>query len=172
MDSTFISEMYSYNRWANQKTIQAVSRLDGATLLRGMGNSFSSIRDTLVHTLGAEWIWLERWNGRSPEGLLKAADFPTLDSIRQRWSRLEDEQSKFIGTLSSDKLAASISYINTKGQNYSYPLWQQMMHVVNHSTYHRGQITTMLRQLGSEPVTTDLLVYYDEKASSSAAARK
>ena len=46
---------------------------------------------------------------------------------------------------------------------YSYPLWQQMVHVVNHSSYHRGQVTTLLRQLGTEAMSTDFLVYYDEK---------
>jgi uncharacterized damage-inducible protein DinB len=69
----------------------------------------------------------------------------------------------FIQVLTAQRLAEDLAYLNRAGQRYSYPLWQQMVHVFNHSTYHRGQITTLLRQLGAEPVVTDFLVYYDER---------
>jgi len=164
MDLKDIRELYGYNSWANQRTLSAAARLDSQAFLRNLGSSFSSVRDTLAHILGAEWIWLERWQGRSPAALLSAADFPSMQSLQARWETVESDRTRFIDALAPARLQEEIAYINTRGQRWVYPLWRQMVHVVNHSTYHRGQITTLLRQLGGEAVATDLLVYYDEKA--------
>ncbi|MGO9083926.1 MAG: DinB family protein [Candidatus Sulfotelmatobacter sp.] len=167
MDIPFISELYSYNRWANAKTLVVASRLDNEAFTRELGNSFSSVRDTLVHILGAEWIWLERWNGRSPKALPSSAELPTLAAITARWKQMEAEQNSFLQRLRASDLSAVLSYVNPRGETWSYPLGQQMLHVLNHSSYHRGQITTLLRQLGAEPVSTDLLLYYDEQQAPS-----
>jgi uncharacterized damage-inducible protein DinB len=161
MQPETIRDLYLYNHWANQRTLASVAPLSSEQFTRGMGNSFGSVRDTVAHILGAEWIWLERWLGRSPKALLPASDFPTVDALRQRWATVEQDRNRFLQTLTSESLQQSISYINLRGQPLAYPLWQQMMHVVNHSSYHRGQITTLLRQLGAEPQNTDFLGYYD-----------
>jgi uncharacterized damage-inducible protein DinB len=163
MDLDDIRALYDYNRWADHRTLAAAARLDKATFVRPMGNSFSSVRDTLAHILGAEWIWLERWNGISPTALLDPATFPTSDSLKGRWQTVEQDFSRFIQALTPAQLQEDLSYLNRAGKPYTYPLWQQMVHVVNHSSYHRGQVTTLLRQLGAQPVETDLLAYYDEK---------
>jgi uncharacterized damage-inducible protein DinB len=70
---------------------------------------------------------------------------------------------QFIEALTAQRLREELAYLDLSGQRYSYPLWQHLVHVVNHSSYHRGQVTTPLRQLGAEPVSTDFLVYFDEK---------
>ncbi len=163
MDLNDIRELYDYNRWANQRSLAAAARLDKATFVRPLGNSFSSVRDTLAHILGAEWIWLERWNGLSPAALLNPADFPTVETLKARWQTVEHDRQRFIAALTPERLREEIAYTNTSGQRFVYALWQQMAHVVNHSSYHRGQVTTLLRQLGAEPVTTDFLAYYDAK---------
>jgi uncharacterized damage-inducible protein DinB len=163
MDLSDIREIYAYNRWANQRTLQTSARLAGEAFLRPMGNSFSSVRDTLTHILGAEWIWLERWQGRFPTALLDPADFPSVQTLRSRWQAVEKDYIQFIHALTDDRLRGDLSYINRAGEPYTYVLWQQMAHVVNHSSYHRGQITTLLRQLGAEAVSTDFLAYYDEQ---------
>jgi len=162
MNIEFLRELYRYNHWANHETVLAVSRLDHDAFMRPLGNSFSSVRDTLAHILGGEWIWLERWNGRSPRALLSATEFPDLEAITQKWKQVEDEQVAFLRVLQSSDLDKTISYVNQKGETWSYPLGRQMMHVANHSTYHRGQITTLLRLLGAEPARTDFLRYHDE----------
>ncbi len=161
MQPETIRELYLYNHWANQRTLASVAPLSAEQFTRGLGNSFGSVRDTVAHILGAEWIWLERWLGRSPKALLPASDFPTVDSLRQRWETVEQDRNRFLQTLTPVSLQQSISYINLRGQPFAYPLWQQMIHVTNHSTYHRGQVTTLLRQLGAEPQNTDFLSYYD-----------
>jgi uncharacterized damage-inducible protein DinB len=161
-----IRQLYDYNRWAGHRTLTVASTLPSDDFLRAMGNSFSSVRDTLAHILGAEWIWLERWRGRSPKALLDPAAFPTAQSLESRWETVARDQLQFIEALTPQRLSEDLPYINQKGQRYSYPLWQQLIHVVNHSSYHRGQVTTLLRQLGAQAVSTDFLVYFDEKPKS------
>lgn len=163
MDISYIRELYSYNRWANEKTFIAASQLDAERFTRELGNSFSSVRDTLVHILGAEWIWFERWDGRSPKALLSVQEFPTLAAITARWKEVEQARRKFLQQLQTSDLETELTYVNQRGETWKYPLGQQLVHVVNHSTYHRGQITTLLRQLDAKPVSTDFLFYYDEQ---------
>lgn len=166
MELNNIRQLYDYNRWADRRTLRVASTLAGDDFLRPMGNSFSSIRDTLAHILGAAWIYMERWQGRSPKALLNPETFPTVRSLESRWESLVRDQMQFIEALTPQRLREELAYINLRGQRYSYPLWQQLVHVVNHSSYHRGQVTTLLRQLGAEAVSTDFLVYLDEKAQS------
>jgi uncharacterized damage-inducible protein DinB len=166
VDLNDIRQLFDYNPWAGHRALTAASTLATDDFLRPMGNSFSSVRDTLAHILGAEWVWLERWQGRSPEALLDPAVFPTVQSLESRWKIVEREQMQFIEALTPQRLREELAYINLRGQRYSYPLWQQLVHVVNHSSYHRGQITTLLRQLGAEAASTDFLVYFDEKVQS------
>jgi uncharacterized damage-inducible protein DinB len=169
MELKYIHELYTYNRWADQRVLAAASQLDVERFSRPLGNSFSSVRDTLVHILSAEWIWLERWLGRAPNQFLDIDDFPSIEPLRARWSMVAHDYHQFLHTLAPEYLVQPFAYLNRAGDRYEYPLWQQMVHVVNHSTYHRGQITTLLRQLGAEPAVTDFLVYYDERDSQAAA---
>lgn len=162
MELSDITELYAYNTWANQRTLEASAKLTIEAFLRPMGNSFSSVRDTLAHILAAEWIWLERWQGRYPTAMLDAANFPNLKSLQTRWEAVGENYQTFIQGITLRQLQQELAYINREGRRYSYPLWQQMTHVVNHSSYHRGQVTTLLRQLGAKPIDTDFLTYYDE----------
>ena len=166
MELSDIRQLYDYNRWARRRILTVASTLGSDDFIRPMGNSFSSIRDTLAHILGAEWIWLERWQGRSPRALLEADTFPTVPSLESRWEAVEHDQMQFIEALTPQCLGEELAYTNQKGQRYSYPLSHQLIHVVNHSSYHRGQVTTLLRQLVAEAVSTDFLVYCDERPTS------
>ena len=78
-------------------------------------------------------------------------------------NQVRSDREKWMSTLAEDALGEELRYRNLRGEFYSYPLWQQLAHVINHSTYHRGQVTTMLRQLGAAAVSTDFLLYYDER---------
>lgn len=161
MDLERVRALYDFNRWANGRMLGTAEKLSPEQLTKDLKNSFPSVRDTLVHIMAAEWIWLERWRGNSPKTLLDVSEFPTVSTIRTRWSEIERQQEEFIAGLTEDSLKRVVSYINLKGDPYEYPLWQMLQHLVNHSTYHRGQVTTMLRQLGTQAVATDFLVYYD-----------
>lgn len=156
-----IQEFYRYNRWANDQFIGAIANLTPNQFTRDLGSSYPSLRDTLVHIVWAEWIWLQRWKGISPQVAFLGSDFPVVDAVRAKWADIEREQLAFLDTVTPDRLLAVVPYVNLQGQTWQYPLWRQMYHVVNHSTYHRGQLTTMLRQLGAQTVSTDFLVFYD-----------
>lgn len=162
MDLNTIELLYDYNRWANARALDAAAVLTPEQFSKDLGSSFRSVRDTLAHILAAEWIWLERWKGALPMALLDAADFPSVDALKSRWAEVERGQQDFIHSLPAE-LEGVIHYANLKGQKFAWPLWKLMLHVVNHSTYHRGQITTLLRQLGAKPLSTDLTAFYDKK---------
>jgi len=160
---TTLRELYGYNYWARDRQLDACAVLTPEQFLRPLGNSFSSVRDTLVHLLGAEWIWLERWRGRSPRALLAADEFSTLAAIRDRWQVVEREMRDYLKDLREESLAVPLTYTNIKGETWTYPLWRPLLHLVNHQSYHRGQITTLLRQLGATPAQVDFLYHQDRR---------
>jgi uncharacterized damage-inducible protein DinB len=162
IDVRAIQELYAYNRWANNRVFDVVATLTPNQFTRDLGSSYPSLRDTILHIIWAEWIWLQRWKGISPQSVLQAGYFLSPDALRAKWSEVEIEQRAFLETVTSEGLLAVVPYINLQGQTWQYPLWRQMYHVVNHSTYHRGQLTTMLRQVGAQAAATDFLVFYDE----------
>ncbi|MDQ5857115.1 MAG: DinB family protein [Acidobacteriota bacterium] len=164
MDVATIRELYQYNRWANARTVESAAAVPADSFTRELGGSFGSLRGTLAHILGAEWIWLERWRGVSPRSLPPAEDFPDPSSIRERWREVEAGQRDVLESLDAERLAVVVSYVNPRGEAWAYPLGRMMQHVVNHSTYHRGQVATLLRQLGVEPLSTDLLLYDDMRS--------
>lgn len=163
MNKHDVEYLFDYNRWANSKVLDAVSKLNAEQFTRDLKSSHRSVRDTLAHILAAEWIWLERWKGVSPGALLNPEDFHTIGTLERRWAEVERGYAEFINVVSDEALAAVIRYTNTRGEEWAYPLIQMMQHVMNHSTYHRGQVVTMLRQLGAEVTAVDLLVFMDVK---------
>ena len=165
MDVNDIQELYRYNEWANDRVFDVVSRLAPEEFTRDLGNSFPSVRDTLTHLVWGEWIWLQRWKGSSPRHTFDSREFTDVNALKTRWLAFVAEQRTFVGAVTAERLGAVLSYVNLQGQTWQYPLWRQMYHVVNHSTYHRGEVTTMVRQLKSVPVATDFLVFHDELGS-------
>jgi uncharacterized damage-inducible protein DinB len=163
MDLESFRELYQYNRWANARSLEASAAVSAADFTKEVGGSFASLRGTLAHMYGADWIWLERWKGISPRQLPFSLEFPDVASIRSRWEIVENERQAFLDALAPGRLEEVISYVNLQGQTFAYPLRRMLQHVVNHGTYHRGQIATLLRQLGAAPLSTDLLLYDDGK---------
>ena len=162
MDVPEIRELYAFNRWANERVLHGVAGLTVQEFTRDLASSYRSVRDTLIHILWAEWIWLQRWKGNSPRNVFDATEFPTVSVLRARWSEHEVEQRAFVESVTAERLGEVVAYVNLRGQTWRYPLWREMYHVVNHSTYHRGQITTMLRQLDKTPGATDFLDFHDQ----------
>jgi uncharacterized damage-inducible protein DinB len=161
--------LYEFNSWANRRTLESCDTLTDEQLTRGLGSSFPSVRDTLAHILGAEWLWLERWHGRLPNALPNAADYPNLETLRARWNEIERDLLDYVVSLSNEDLVRILSIKTTQGVPYSQPLWQMLQHLVNHGSYHRGQIAAMLRQLGAKAQTTDLIAFYRQRAAQASA---
>jgi len=160
-----LREMFGYNYWARDAQLEACEALTPEQFLRPMGNSFSSVRDTLAHLVAVEWIWCSRWRGKSPgksESEAYAADkFPTLESVRQKWCDVELDVRDFLTNISEFELERDVSYTNLAGKHFTFPLPRVMWHLVNHQTYHRGQIATLLRQLGVPAPKVDYLHMLD-----------
>ncbi len=156
--------LYDYNAWANRRSLGAAALLLPDQFVRPMGSSFGSVRDTLAHIYGAEALWLERFQGRSPSSLPAASQFPDAVELREKWSELESRLLSFVKGLTQADLERVMEYQTLKFGVYNNPLWQSMQHLVNHGSYHRGQVTTLLRQLGAEPVLTDLMHFYRERS--------
>lgn len=161
--------LYEYNGWANRRVLEAASALSKEQFNQQLGSSFSSLRDTLAHIFGVEWLWLERFQGRSPSAIPDDAGYAEIAKLKESWAVFEPTLLNFVRGLRQEDLDRVMEYKTMKFGVYSNPLWQSMMHLVNHGTYHRGQVTTMLRQLGAQAILTDLMHFYRERATAAGA---
>jgi len=161
--------LYEYNAWANRRAMEAASALNKEQFNQKLGSSFSSVRDTLAHVFGVEWLWLERFQGRSPSAIPDDANYAEIQKLKESWMAFEPRLLNFARGLKQEDLDRVMEYKTMKFGVYRNPLWQSMLHLVNHGTYHRGQVTTMLRQLGAQPLLTDLMHFYRERATAAGA---
>lgn len=159
-----IARLFAYNRWANARMLGAVSEVSDEQYGRAVGGSFSTLRDTLAHLYGADWVWLERFGGRSPRALPSGQQAPTAEVLREKWETVQDGWAALSGGLEPERMRRSLEYQNLKGDALSYRTGEVLVHLVNHSTYHRGQVTTLMRQLGASPASTEYLMMLDEEA--------
>jgi uncharacterized damage-inducible protein DinB len=154
--------LFEYDRWANDRVLQAASALTAEQFTRDLRGAFSSVRDTIVHIIAGEWTWLEYWKAPSPspaflaelrrrrETLFNPRTFPTLAEVRSKWAEVEKQQVEFVNGLTDQQVNKMLPFRTTQAR-----LAHLMQHVANHSTYHRGQVSLMMRQLGTKPVATD-----------------
>jgi len=150
--------LLKYDAWATDHQLAVIRNLSDAQYEKDLGSSHRGIQGTVTHMYGAERVWLSRWTGKGPNALPEGVLSRT--GLNEKWNVLHREMLEYSESLTDEKLLMSFAYRDLKGNPYAQPLWQQLQHVANHSTYHRGQITTMLRQLGVTPVPTDLIAYY------------
>jgi uncharacterized damage-inducible protein DinB len=162
-----LRSLFAFDDWANKRVLDACASLTPEQFTRDLGSSFHSVRDTLAHISGAQWVWLERLNGRSPAALPALDTCGDLPSLRLHCSEVERELLAFVNGASTADLARVLEYRTSRGE-YRTPIWQILLQLVNHGTYHRGQVTTLLRQLGANPVNTDLIGFYRELAAQAA----
>jgi uncharacterized damage-inducible protein DinB len=162
MDVNDLRDLFEYNAWANQQMLEACALLSTEQFTRDMKSSFASIRDTLVHTLGGEMIWLGRLRGEAPVAFPNPAGFPDCASVQRNFCEIDAGLVKYTAALTPESLGAEIAYKTTTGTPYTGKPASMLQHLANHGTYHRGQVTTMLRQLGAKAVSTDLMRYRRE----------
>jgi len=187
MNIADIRDLYAYNLWANRRMFSVLAKLSDQQLTSVLRSSFPSIQESVLHILAAEWIWLKRWTGASPRATVNdtttasamhsalsnggvALDtIATLSGLREFADSIEQERSRYLGTLKDGSLSARLDYTDMGGKEFSMPLVQLLQHVVNHGTYHRGQVTTLLRQLGAETVSLDMVFFYREQEAAGVA---
>ena len=155
-----IRHLFEFDQWATNVQYGVITKLPPEQYARNLGASYGSIHGTLVHIYGAQKTWFSRWNGVSPTKFPDPEETANLQMLMDRWNALREQQNEFVRGLTDDRLQQHLAFKTFKGDPSSLPLWQQIQHVVNHGSYHRGQITSMLRQLDVAPVGTDLITYY------------
>lgn len=166
MDKDDIRLLYEYDRWANDRVLRAAAGLSEEQFTRDLGGSFRSVRDALVHIVGGEWGWLTYWKEPSPSAafvaelwdrhnvLFRPEAFPNVAGVRSRLAEIEKEQAEFVNGVTDESLQRMLPLRGTQ-----LSLGHLMQHLVNHSTYHRGQVALMMRQLGGKPLATDFHVF-------------
>lgn len=163
MTADYLRTLVEYHYWARDRVLDAVAALSADDYVRDLKNSFPSIKATLEHTYGAEVVWLMRWRGESPAAFSGAIP-DGVDALREAWNEHEHRLRAFVAPLDDAGAARVIPYRLFSGAEGASPLWEMLAHVVNHATYHRGQVTTMLRQLGANPgKSMDMIAFFRER---------
>lgn len=151
-----------YSHWASRRLLQAAMQLSEPELHRDLKVSHGSLMGTLAHIHLADRIWFSRVVDPTIRIYLPNDSLPD-ERLEAEWSDVQKRWEEWSGTLDDDDLKRIVSYWNLKGEPGATPVWQIVLHVVNHATLHRGQAMGMLRQLGVPPPATDLIFYYREQ---------
>lgn len=153
-------ELFAYNAWATRIMFDAVAQVSDEDYLRDLKSSHGGIHGTLAHTVWAEHLWLNRWVGKPNPAAPQGKDLQDLASVRARFEEIESERNRLLATFTDARLDETRVVKPTSGGAYVHTYRQMFRHLVNHSSYHRGQVVTFLRQLGFKPPSTDLILYY------------
>jgi len=158
--------LVDYHYWARDRMLEAIERLTPEQFTRDLASSFGSVRDTIAHIYFAEWVWYSRWIGSSPDAFPATDVFPDVSTLRRVWKDQEAKVRLFVGGVGESNLDKVFDYTLLSGQASKSMFRHMVQHLVNHATYHRGQVTTMLRQLGVEPPKSqDMITFYRERKS-------
>ena len=159
MNKQDILTLYRYNQWANQKILRVAANVTAEQFLADAPFPHGGLRGTLTHTLFAEWIWRNRWEGTSPTVRIQPEEFPTFESLQARWSYEEAKLMKFVEEIADEALNLPFHYKNTKGVPQQSILWHAMAHVVNHGTQHRAEAAALLTAYGCSPGDVDMIYF-------------
>ena len=159
MNKEDIQFLYRYNQWSTAKIMDVADHVTPGQFTAPKPFPYNDLRGTLVHTLFAEWIWRNRWQGISPAFRLKPEDFPTVEALRIRWGEEEALLLAFVDSLTDEQLAGRFSYKATDGTPHERVLWHAMAHLVNHGTQHKTEAAAMLTGFGHSPGDIDMIKY-------------
>lgn len=128
-----------------------------------MGGSFPSPQLVSKHLLHADYRWLCRWKGEPIAAIPEALNVQSVQQLVEAWQPILDDMKTSIDITYAADMERTLSFTTAKGAKFALPFWQTVYQVVNHGTYHRGQITNMLRMLGKTPAATDMLLFFAER---------
>ena len=159
-----IRRLHAFSSWASNRIFDGLASLPAEDFTRDMNASHGSIHGTLTHMVGAEKIWLSRMVGNPDKAMIRPADVPTLADVKKTWEETGFNIAKFMGTLTDRKLQETFPMTTSAGQQLTQGYGDALQHMVDHSTYHRAQIVTLLRQMGHTPPSTSMIAFYRESA--------
>ena len=159
-----------YNRWMNDKLYEAAVGLDESDRRRDLGAFFGSVHLTLTHLLICDRAWLARLSANREEYTFCDASgariavlslshdvYPDFAQLAAERRATDERIVAWVDGLRASDLEATVAYKDTKGNPYEHAMWWGLIHMFNHQTHHRGQVTTLLKQLGVDPGVTDLI---------------
>ncbi|MCH9648039.1 MAG: DinB family protein [Deltaproteobacteria bacterium] len=155
-------ELLKYTLWADRRIVAAVSLVREEDASRSAGTSHGSLVGTLAHILGAEQMWFSRWVGDPLNEVPGIQEYADLAAVKNGFEEFWPQMEFFIASLSQELLQGDVDWNNSRGETHRRKLWQCILHLANHSSYHRGQVVTLLRQLGYEPPATDLIYFFED----------
>jgi len=159
--------LYDYGYWANRHLFAVMAELSPDEFTRNVAGSYGSLRNTLVHSMSAEWGWIDRCGGQARGPALAADDFPDLESVTTTWAKVEGYVRDFLSRLSDDDLSRVIVFTLGSGAERAMPLGELLHHGAAHGAHHRGQVALLLRMLGHAPGNFDMLFYYAARGADS-----
>lgn len=155
-----VRQLFAYNAWANRKIFDAAAALPAEQYGRDLQSSHGGIHGTLAHIVWAEQLWLHRWLERPNPAVPQGRDLPDLVAVRARWEEVEAERATFLHGMTEARLSETRTVKPSTGGAFDHSFAKMFTHTIDHSSYHRGQVVTMLRQVGSVPPNTGLMVFY------------
>lgn len=159
LSKEYLEQLYDYNYWANKRYLVVAETLSEEQLFRKQGHSWDSVHGVFVHMMSSERMWRQRWRGEKGE-FVNAKDFPTAASIRAYWVDVEKNMRAFIAEQTEDSLLRDVTFTNPKGEMFTLPLWQMMVHVPNHNTHHRGELAAMFTLMDIPHPEEEVVQYF------------
>jgi uncharacterized damage-inducible protein DinB len=153
-----------YTAWASGRLLEAATALTAEELTRDFKSADKTLLDTLVHVFAADRIWLSRLRGAQRATFLDPED-RQLSALQREWPALLDNWKRHVAGIDDEQAKAHISYKDLKGNAHTQPMWQILLHVVNHGTHHRGQAAGFIRAMGYKPPALDLIAFYRSLSS-------
>lgn len=163
MNASWFQAQLDYHYWANKRLLAVMDSLTPEQYRRDVGSSFPSLQETVVHMLQVEKTWLERLTQRQIPAF-GLEELSTIAGVRARLAEFERQYKAALQDWAAEGLAETVNVVTSTGTTFVHPRAEAIQHLVNHGTYHRGQLTTMLRQVGATPVGSDLITYYRERS--------
>jgi uncharacterized damage-inducible protein DinB len=159
-----LREMLEFVRWGDQLAQQAARSVPDDAYHKDFGISSGSLHKLLTHCMAVQWLWACRMQGESPARLEDQSDYRSRLDVEQRWPLVHAVLIEFVGRQSTSALQHAITYRDTRGESHTMQLGQTILHVIDHASYHRGQINTLIRRAGGTPVPISYRLWCAEKA--------
>jgi uncharacterized damage-inducible protein DinB len=156
--------MSAYSAWATNRLFDALESLSAEESTRDMKSSHRSIHGTLTHLVGAEKMWLSRMSGTPDKAMITPGDLPAVADVKSTWEQTGFAMAKFLGGMTDKKLQETFTMSTSTGEKFTHTFAQALQHVVDHSSYHRGQVITLMRQMGHTPPNTGMITFFRETA--------
>ena len=161
MTSEILKTHINYTAWASNRLLEAAASLSAEELERDFLTADKSVLGTLVHTFAADRAWYHRVEG-TPRATFIDPEDRTLAALLSTWPEYHKKWQQQLATETGESIQRIVTFTDLKGKQHQQPFWQIILHMVNHGSHHRGQVSGFIRGMGKVPPQLDLIFYYRE----------